>query len=307
MLEMIQYFAGEIAKNYDRHTWWQNRAAHRIVSPVQSRLHSGDEGIRVLEQDWDTLIVLDACRADLFEEVADVDGYDDYGRVYSSGSATNEWTIANFSGQAKTDCVYVTGNPVVSRNVPTAFSCFLEPWREAFDPEIGTVPPEPVTEVALKAHEQHPDKRLIVHYLQPHYPFLGAPELRYAEFNNTEEVSVDAANQGAVDVWEAVGLGYEDADDVWEAYGRNLERVLNAIQPLLNKPGRTVITSDHGNMLGERMPIVPLPLYGHPPGIHHPALREVPCAVVSGKGRNHGERQVEADVEEQLRSLGYAD
>jgi len=110
----------------------------------------------VLDREWDTLLVLDACRADLFEEIADTDTYDSYERVYSAGSATHEWTKANFRSPAKTDCVYVTGNPVVSRQVETAFHCFLEPWRESFDSEIGTVPPEGVTEAALEAREQFP-------------------------------------------------------------------------------------------------------------------------------------------------------
>lgn len=305
MLGKVRYAIDEIRTNYQRRTWWQNRVANRIVGPLQT-VSRDNPGIRVLDHEWDTLLVLDACRADLFEEVVDTSAYDEYRRVYSAGSATNEWTKANFSGQALTDCIYVTGNPVVSRHVRTAFHCFLEPWRRGFDSELGTVPPEAVVEEALDAREQFPDKRLIVHFLQPHYPFLNAPEFRYAEFNQTEEVSVDAANSGATDIWEAVGLGYESADDVWDAYGGNLQRVMDTMEPLFDQPGRTVITSDHGNMLGERMPYIPLPLYGHPPGIHHPALREVPWAVIDGQTASEG-RQVSADVESQLRSLGYTD
>ncbi|MEF8802289.1 MAG: hypothetical protein V5A56_14870 [Halolamina sp.] len=306
MIGKLRYAVDEIVRNYERRTWWQNRAANRLVAPLQAKF-TDKTSIEVLDRDWDTLIVLDACRADLFEEVVDTDRYDSYERVYSAGSATNEWSKANFYPPAKTECVYVTGNPVVSRQVETAFHSFLEPWRSHFDSQIGTVPPEPVTEAALEAREQYPGKRLIVHYLQPHYPFLEDPHLRYAEFNQTGEVEVENAKQGATDVWEAVGLGYESAAEVWDAYGRNLQRVLEAIQPLVSSSGQTVVTSDHGNMLGERMPYLPMKLYGHPPGIHHPVLREVPWATVEGEGRDDADRQVEADVEEQLRSLGYAD
>lgn len=307
MLGKLRYAVDEIAANYDRRTWWQERAVHRVVGPAQAALGHGSEAVRVLDRDWDTLLVLDACRADLFEERVDRDRFDDYERVYSAGSATDEWSAANFGGQARTDCVYVTGNPVVSRNVSTAFHAFLEPWREAFDPELGTVPPEPITEAALDARERYPDKRLIVHYLQPHYPFLDAPELRYAEFNETEEVTVDDVQTGATDVWEAVGLGYEDPEAVWDSYGDNLDLVMDAIEPLLADEGRTVVTSDHGNLLGERLSFLPFRSYGHPSGVHHPALREVPWAVVDGSDRGAGRERPEADVEEQLRSLGYAD
>jgi len=82
--------------------------------------------------------------------------------------------------------------------------------------------------------------------------------------------------------------------------------VLDTIEPLLNHDGRTVVTSDHGNNLGERMPLLPMRLYGHPTGIHHPALREVPWAVIDGESVGDGDRQMTVD-EEQLRSLGYAD
>lgn len=304
MLRKLRYAVSEITANYDRRTWWQNRTAHRIIAPLQAYIGSESE-ISVMDEDWDTLIVLDACRADLFEEVIDTSSYDSYERVYSAGSATHEWTRSNFGGQALTDTVYVTGNPVVSRQIETAFHAFIEPWREAFDPALGTVPPESVTEAALEAREQFPEKRLIVHYLQPHYPFLGAPHLRYSEFNGTDEVTVDGANSGATDIWEAVGLGYEGRDEVWEAYAENLRRVMEAIEPLVETPGRTVITSDHGNMIGERLPYLPIQLYGHPTGIHHPALREVPWAVVDGDAIAESERQIETDIEEQLRSLGY--
>lgn len=306
MMDKLQYAFGEIARNYDRRTWWQNRVANLLVAPIQARVVN-QTGMHVLDSDWDTLLVLDACRADLFEEVVDTSQYDKYERVYSAGSATDEWSKTNFTPPAKTDCVYVTGNPVVSREVRTAFHCFLEPWREHFDADIGTVPPEPVTDAALEAREQYPNKRLIVHYLQPHYPFIEDPQMRYAEFNGTDEVEVHGAKQGAVDIWEALGRGFEAKDDVWDAYARNLERVLEAVEPLLSGPGKTVITSDHGNMLGERMSSFPMKLYGHPPGIHHPVLREVPWATIEGDREEAGDRQVEADVEEQLRSLGYAD
>jgi hypothetical protein len=78
--------------------------------------------------------------------------------------------------------------------------------------------------------------------------------------------------------------------------------------------GRTVITSDHGNLVGERAWPVPVRLYGHPEGIRHPALVKVPWAVIEGDGRravvDEGVHAVtgEADevVEQRLRDLGYA-
>lgn len=294
----------EIQENYDRSTWWKGRFAHRVLGPIQDRIH--ESSFRVMDEEWDVLVVLDACREDLFREVVDTSGYDAYETRTSAGSATDEWSHKNFSGQALTDTVYVTGNPVVSRSVQTPFHAFVEVWRDGFDEELGTVPPDPVTEAAIDARERYPEKRLIVHYLQPHYPFIGYPDLRFATFGNTEEIETAAANPGADDVWEALDLGLVDRETVWKAYADNLERAMDSIENLVDAcDGRVVITSDHGNLLGERVSPLRVPLYGHPPYVHHPALRTVPWAVIDGDTQR-SDRAVDTDVEEQLESLGYA-
>lgn len=299
----VFYPVREVYRNYDQPTWWKSRFRSRLLAPLHDRTHDTD--FQVVDEDWDVLVVLDACREDLFREVVDVDRFDAYETCYSAGSATNEWARENFSGQAMTDTVYVTANPVVSREVRTAFHAFVEVWREAFDEDLGTVPPGPVTDAALKAAADHPDKRLIVHYLQPHYPFIGYPDLRYATFGQTDEVTVSDVREGASDVWEALELGLIDYDTVWDAYADNLRRVMESVEDLLAEvDGTTVITSDHGNLLGEAVTSLRMPMYGHPPRIHHPALREVPWAVIEGS-KPVVDRQPEAEIEDQLESLGY--
>lgn len=303
-----KYALSEIRKNYDKPLWWRNRFASRVLSPIQNRLHSDDSAVKVVDESWDVLIVLDACRADLFEEVADLDEYDSYDVRQSAGSATPEWTKANFEGQAQTDTVYVTGNPVVSRWVQTAFAEFIEVWRDGFDSELGTVPAEAVTEAAIEAHQANPDKRLVVHYLQPHYPFVEDPDLRFTRFDGTDEFEVGDTRTGASDVWEAVGLGLVEPEEAWAGYRRNLEYVLASIEPLLEAvSGRVVVTSDHGNALGERARPIPMKLYGHPTGIRHPVLRNVPWAVIENGSTRTDREVLEEGVEDKLRQLGYVD
>ena len=284
-------------------TWWRNRIAQRVIRPVQNRRYNSD--FRVIDEEWDTLIVLDGCREDLFREIINTSRFDSYETRMSAGSATDEWTIKNFAGQALTDTVYITGNPVVSRQIQTAFHAFIEVWRDGFDKNQGTVPPEPVTEAAIEARKEYPDKRLIVHYMQPHYPFIGFPELRYTTFGGTDAMEVEPAKTGASDVWEALGKGLVDKETVWEAYGENLNIVMESANELIEaEEGRSVVTADHGNLLGERVSPLRIRLYGHPPYIHHHDLRVVPWAV-TGESDDVDERQVDADVEDQLRSLGY--
>lgn len=85
ILGTLQYMLSEIKQNYDRRTWWRNRFASRVLSPIQSKLYDDSSGVEVSEESWDLLIVLDACRADLFEEVVDTTDYDHYEVKKKSG------------------------------------------------------------------------------------------------------------------------------------------------------------------------------------------------------------------------------
>lgn len=62
----------------------------------------------------------------------------------------------------------MTGNPVISYLVDTAFLRFEEVWQDNFESDLGTMPAESVTG-AIQVHKENPDKRLMVHCLQPHF------------------------------------------------------------------------------------------------------------------------------------------
>lgn len=306
MLSGIRYAVSEIQQNYDRPGWWRTRFASHILGRLQNWFCEQGDRTGIFEEDWDVLIVLDACRADLFETTVDTNRFDRYEVRQSLGSATDEWSKANFSGQAHSDTIYVTGNPVVSRSVNTAFYKFIEPWRDGFDEELGTVPPGPVTEAAIEAYNSHPEKRLIVHYLQPHYPFIKDSDLQFTTFQGTDDIEVQERETGAADIWEAVEVGLVGIDEAWEAYRRNLEYVMDGIEPLLDAvKGKVVITSDHGNAIGERACPIPIKLYGHPSGVHHPVLTDIPWAVIEGDRGQSDRIGLGDDVEEKLEHLGY--
>lgn len=75
-----------------------------------------------MEQDWDTLIVLDACRHDLFETVVDIDQFDEYRHVVSLGGATPKWTRRNFAEETFSDTVYVASDPYTSKIAPNSLT-----------------------------------------------------------------------------------------------------------------------------------------------------------------------------------------
>lgn len=254
------------------------------------------DAVRVIEEDWDNLIVIDACRADLFEQVVDVDRFDEYRREVSIDTNTTPWSIKNFKGKALGDTVYITGNPATSKTVPDEFHRYIETWT---DWEDANYLPEPVYEEALAAARAYPNKRLITHFVQPHVPFIENPEL------------IDRSD--GLNVWERIETGEVERDAVWEAYAENLRYVMPIVFDLIESlPGRTVLTSDHGNMLGETT-VTGKPIYGHPGGIRCPELLEVPWCIVEGEERKEitddgveSAGSVDSDlIKERLAALGY--
>ncbi|WP_152419375.1 hypothetical protein [Halobiforma nitratireducens] len=77
-------------------------------------------GVDVMDKDWDNLILLDACRHDVFKEVNDISG--DLQSVVSKGSTSYEFMKENFSGKELHDTVYVTGNGNTEKIKKTMYS-----------------------------------------------------------------------------------------------------------------------------------------------------------------------------------------
>ncbi|WP_049892013.1 hypothetical protein [Haloquadratum walsbyi] len=91
----------------------------------------------------------------------------------SRGSSTVEWLKANFDGRDLRDTVYITANPQLERNRSTwdiNLHEIITVWLdEGWDDQIGTVRAETMTDAAIETAGQFPNKRLVVHYIQPHY------------------------------------------------------------------------------------------------------------------------------------------
>jgi len=79
--------------------------------------------------------------------------------------------------------------------------------------------------------------------------------------------------------------------------------------------GKTIVTADHGNMVGERAFPIPFREWGHPRGVYTPELVDVPWLVYERgppddqRGDSRRSRRIADDdvVVERLRDLGYAE
>lgn len=311
ILDDIYYLYNEVRKHGDNRIWWSDRINYYLNGPIQRKFFQ-DEGVDIMSADWDNLILVDAARYDLFEETVTLDRFDEYKRVKSRGSATSEWSSINFSEEYG-NTIYISGNPVPSRHITGKFYRFIEVWKDGFDDSIGTIRADIVADEAEQVYNDYPNKRLIVHFMQPHYPFVRDEKFNFNYWNQTEEISFGDDDR-ARDVWEAIGLGLADKNDVWEAYKENLEYVMEYVWDLIeNLDGKTVIHSDHGNLLGKRSWPIPLKTYGHPEGLRISDLITVPWAIINGDRRkiiddNAKETGNEtSDMKEKLEALGYID
>jgi len=274
-------------------------------------------GIDVFDEDWDTLVVLDACRYDMFESTSQLDGT--LSSRISKGSSTVEWLQANFDGRDLRDTVYITANPQLERNRDgwdIALHETINVWLdEGWDNETGTVRAETMTDAALEAAERFPHKRLVVHYMQPHYPFVPADTT--ADKEHLKQIDGDGDAPSEENVWNQMFNGDLDLsrDELWSIYVDNLNYVLDSVKRLLDSlSGKTVVTGDHGNYVGERASPIPIREYGHPRGLYDPPVVRVPWFVheygyrreIRHTEENSSATTIKSDVvDDRLRNLGY--
>ncbi|MDB2276556.1 hypothetical protein PM022_18945 [Halorubrum ezzemoulense] len=290
-----------------------NRAYHR-----RGGLRSENPaGIDVFDEDWDTLVILDACRYDMFEKVNHIEG--ELTAKESKASSTTECLHSNVDNRYLRDTVYVTANPQLERNRENWDVDFYEVinvWLdEGWDKETGTVLADTMTEAAITVHEQFTQKRLVDHYMQPHYPFVPSDTKLDKDHLASIETSKDDATGENVWAQKFIGELDQSRSEFWDVYNTNLEYVLKHVENLLTEvTGKTVVTSDHGNYVGERASPIPIREYGHPRGMYDDVVVTVPWLeyesgkrreiTTAKKGNSTGDLDSEI-VSDRLQDLGY--
>jgi hypothetical protein len=169
------------------------------------------------------------------------------------------------------------------------------------------MPPRAVTDRGIALYRQYDPKYLILHYVQPHYPFLTEPDL-------DDGIPIDeigGSHDGPIEnrtVWDRLRDGEVKREAVWEAYLDNLHAALDEVELLLQNvdADRVVVTSDHGNAMGE------FGIYGHPSRTPIPPLVTVPWLTLTATDSGDYEPSVERvdsrdnpGVERRLQDLGY--
>ncbi len=275
----------------------------------------------IMEEEWDYLIVLDACRFDFFEDI-----FEEYlsGTVQkrkSRGSSTLDWLVNSFPD--KYDISYFSANPYInSKGVPLNetkwgsncnyswnptehFSKIIDVWEFGWDEDLGTVPPEKLNK-AFQSRDC--DKRSIIHYMQPHAPYLsngngrklkrikagfdevdnngndgGSPDPIHwitSKFVNYLEKKEIATKLGMLLDLEADTILNEVTENGTEEtlkkyYKDNLRIVLKYVSKLVDSlEGKIIVTADHGEAFGEQG------IWEHHVETRIPPLIEVPWVEI---------------------------
>jgi hypothetical protein len=257
----------------------------------------------VFDEDWDVLVILDACRYDVFAEVVGDDlGTEPLESRTSRGSATREWIRGNFTDRRLHDVLYLDSNGYFGRlkqNINAEVFKYVLVENDAFGGI--SVHPDRVTEAAIETAQTYPDKRLLVHYMQPHQPFFGPSA---TDIEQTKDLP------------RTVLANRLDQETVRRCHRENLEIALESVQRLVEQlNGRIVVTADHGELLGDRQTPIPVTNYGHPAGLYVPELVRVPWLIHENGPRpeiREGAPQRDEiglsgeELDQKLRDLGYA-
>lgn len=238
------------------------------------------------EEDWDILIVLDACRYDYFREESRGFLEGSLAKVRSNafegeGAATSSWYKNTFPGTYN-DIIHVSGHPRINSKLPvdgydarSHFKEIIDVWDLRWNDSYGTVFPEELTEKVLEVVAEGRKESFIVHYMQPHVPYitLEPPSVKTIEWpekfapSKVQKRLVRAgrfilSDAKAARIAESLGLSpLSPLDDTLrkvgpeglkKAYRENLREALRSVQILVeNTEESVVVTSDHGELLGE--------------------------------------------------------
>lgn len=277
---------------------YARRVSHQLSSDVQGR--------SIFEEEWDLCIILDGCRADELERKRDAFSWlGEIDRYPSLASCTWNWlprTIESTPNGVLEETAYVCANPFSDRFCsPDQFQTLDEVWRYAWDSDTGTVLPRPVTDRAITHGRSTDADRLVVHYMQPHVPFLTDGATGISQDN------YDFDTPSAIDDWDRVERGDLSRSTAISWYRETLATVLREVDVLLSNVDmdRVVITSDHGEAFGEGG------LYGHPGGTDLPCLTRVPWVETTATDREtrvpseYSDEGSDLSREERLKALGY--
>jgi len=243
------------------------------------KLTTKNTGTYILDEEWDHLIILDNLRFDVFRDEyikRNLPGKLEY-RI-SRGMWTGQFLMENFSkiDGSLDDIIYISANPFTDVYLPsTKFFKLISVWKYEWNEQYKSVLPHSVTKYTIRMAEKYPDKRLVIHFLQPHQPYLFLIKRKEIQDNAISNIRTAVSSRKKIKFEiEKEPLGKLYLSTIYKhyelpllikSYIENLHIVLPYVEYLLYKlQGRVVVTSDHGEIFGKPVSrLLPLKVYGH--------------------------------------------
>ncbi|KKN15268.1 hypothetical protein LCGC14_0987870 [marine sediment metagenome] len=238
---------------------------------LASRLCSLLPKFSILQDNWKNMIILDACRYDSFKKANSIKGK--LQKIYSVAPHTVIFCHKTFTKEKYDDIVCISTNPHVDEEIGHKFHDIIPVWKTAWNDEYGTVLPKDVIKYVILARVKYPNKRLLIWFIQPHYPYL------YHKLNPMGFVS-GGQSYDFFTYFQFFFYTHLSEEELKKQYMKNLIIVLETCERLLEiLNGKTVITSDHAECLGDYFPFTRIKIYGHYKNIRTPKMHEVPYFI----------------------------
>jgi len=219
---------------------------------------------------WDHLIILDACRYDYFAKLWKLRYYN-VQKVKSPASWTLEWLSKVFNRKFPNVAVF-TATPYINNSkheiclhgicwkARDKFRKIIEVWKIAWDNELMTVPPwnlYNIVKLSIQLDKRTSTKhRNVIWFLQPHYPYLSQEFVGLLK-RISSKYSSSSFVEGSLDILMRHITGIiinNNLELIRKMYEETLKITLDYIYKLIKiLDGRVLITSDHGELLGENI------------------------------------------------------
>jgi hypothetical protein len=228
-METVKRFLGSVRRNVADDGLAGLAKTGRSVRNYVERAWNVRQGTNIYERDWDVLVLLDCARVDMVAQVADEYPFlDPVGTHRTPGTNSAEWMDVTFVDEYAAEMArtaHVTANPNSADHLDgDRFAYFEEIWRGGWDEDTGTVPARTVTNRAIAVGRDRDPDRLLVHYMQPHPPFVPRPEI------DAVQVTRPGDERHGMSVRELHEEGGHSLEELWDAHVENLRYVLSEVE-----------------------------------------------------------------------------
>lgn len=154
---------------------------HNSIGRIHYNRQYKNREVDIMEKDWDNLLLLDACRYDILNSISN----QEVEKVISVAGRSSEFIEKAMNGKELYDTVYISSNPHVEMTLDNnvfhdVVKTYGESWENQRTNSHTKFHPENVYNIAKDSLESYPNKRIVVHFMQPHGPYFGkkAKQLR---------------------------------------------------------------------------------------------------------------------------------